>query len=142
MNKKGIILLTITAVLCIAGIIGYKMWNKPFPTLSSKDAIKVSASQLFTDFSTNEKAAQQKYVPEKLDSKTLEVSGEIKDTGQNADGEKFYILNGGDEMFGVKCIMDKGNEISDAKPGKQVVIRGFCTGYNMDVILNRCQQVK
>ena len=127
--------------VCIAGVIGYRMWNKSFPGLS-KDALKVTAIQLFKDFSADEKIAQSKYVPEKLDSKTLEVSGDIKDTGQNADGEKYYILNSGDDMFGVKCIMDKGNEISGAKPGDKVVIRGFCTGFNMDVILNRCQQVK
>ena len=141
MSKKSIVWIVLILIVCSGGLIAYRMWNKPFPGLSN-DGVKVTAIQLFYDFSTNEKIAQSKYVPETLDSKTVEVTGDIKDTGQNADGEKFYLLNSGDEMFGVKCIMEKGNEISNVKPGDKVVIQGFCTGYNMDVILNRCKQVK
>lgn len=106
------------------------------------DSVKITATQLFHEFSTNEADAQKKYVPEKVDSRAVEVIGDIKDTGQNTDGEKYYVLNSGDEMFGVKCIMDKGNLILHARPGDKVTVRGFCTGYNMDVVLNRCKQVK
>ena len=141
MSRRGTVWLTIILIICIGGFIGYRMYNKPFPKLS-ENAVKVTATQLFNDFKTNDSAAQAKYVPEKLDSKTLEITGEIKDTGQNADGEKFYLLHTGDELFGVKCSMEKGNEIANAKPGDKVVIRGFCTGYNMDVVVHRCQQIK
>lgn len=140
MSRKRLVVLLILLMICIGGILGYKLWNKPFPGLS-KDALKVTAIQLFNDFNTDEKLAQSKYVPEKLDSKTLEVSGAIKDTGQNSDGEQYCILNGGDDTFGVKCIMEKGFMNDSLKPGDKVVFRGFCTGFNMDVILNRCQQV-
>ena len=141
MTKRGAVLSIILALICIAIIIGYKMWNKPFPGLS-RNAYKVTATQLFKDFSEDEQKAQQKYVPEKLDNKTQEVTGEIKDTGENADGEKYYLLNTGNEIFGVKCIFNKGDLILKANPGNTVSILGFCTGYNMDVILNRCQQIK
>ena len=45
-------------------------------------------------------------------------------------------------MFGVKCIMDKGEEIANANVGGNITVRGFCDGYNMDVIVNRCKPVK
>ena len=141
MSKK-VIWLAIIIIICTGAYIGYTKWNTPFINPLKADAVKVTASQLFHDFSTNETDAQKKYVPEKVDSRAVEVVGEIKDTGQNTDGEKYYVLNSEDEMFGVKCIMDKGNLITNAKPGDKVTLRGFCTGYNMDVILNRCQQVK
>lgn len=142
MNKRGYILLSVVVIICVGGIIGYSVWNKPFNDPLQGDAIKVTATQLFTDFSTNEAAAQKKYVPEKVGDKKLEITGELRDTGKNADGEAFYILKTNDEMFGVKCVMDKGQDIPSAKAGDKITLRGFCDGYNMDVIVNRCKPVK
>ena len=142
MSKKSVLLLSFLIVIVAGGIIGYTMWNKPFKDPLKGDAIGVTATQLFNDFSTNEAAAQKKYVPEKLGEKKVQVTGVISSTGKNEDGEFFYTLKTSDEMFGVKCIMDKGNEIANAKSGDTITIRGFCDGYNMDVIVNRCRQVK
>jgi hypothetical protein len=142
MKKKSIVLLSIFLAICVGGIIGYKLWNKPFKDPLQGDAIKITATQLFNDFQTNEAAAQKKYVPEKVGEKKVEVSGEIKEIGKNESGESFYILKTTDEMFGVKCIMEKGEEIANATVGNTITIRGFCDGYNMDVIVNRCKPVK
>ena len=140
MKRKYIVLIVLAVVICIGGTVVYKIWNKPFSDPLRGDAIRVTAKQLFTDFSTNETEAQKKYVPQKFGDKKLEITGEINDIGKNEDNETYYILKTGDENFGVKCIMDKGNE--GAKVGDSIVIRGFCTGYNMDVIVNRCKVVK
>lgn len=151
MSKRGIIILSILIVACIGGFIGYKMWNKPFKDPLSGDAIKVTASQLLNDFKSNEKDAVNKYVPEKLGNKVVEVSGEIKEAGKNESGETYYYLKTGDDMSGVKCIMARGSEIGNASPGTPVVLRGFCDGAKkdsmmdivlMDVIVNRCKPVK
>lgn len=142
MSKRSVLLIAILVILAIGGVVGYKMWNKPFKDPLAGDAIKVTAIQLFNDFSSNEAAAQKKYVPEKLGDKKVEVSGQITDIGKNEDGETFYTLKTSDEMFGVKCIMDKGEEIANAKVGDNITVRGFCDGYNMDVIVNRCKPVK
>ena len=142
MRKRSAVLISIVIILAIGGFIGYKIWNKPFQDPLQGEAIKVTAIQLFNDFSTNEAAAQKKYVPEKLGNKKVEVTGEIAGIGKNDDGETFYTLKTSDEMFGVKCIMDKGEEIANAKAGDTITVRGFCNGYNMDVIVNRCKPVK
>ncbi len=118
------------------------MWNKPFADPLHGDAVKVTAIQLFSDFSTNEAEAQKKYVPVKLGDKKIEVTGEINEVGKNESGEFFYTLKTSDEMFSVKCIMEKGEEIVNAKVGDKITVRGFCDGYNMDVIVNRCKQIK
>lgn len=141
MSKRSIWLIVLT--ICLIGVfIGWKMWNKPFSDPLHGEAIKVTASQLFNDFNTNESNAQKIYVPEKVDNKVVEVSGIIKDSGRNTDGEQFYVLKSADEMFGVKCVMEKGYLLPNAKPGDNLCVRGFCTGYNLDVIVNRCRQVK
>ena len=142
MRKRTVLLVFILIIVAIGGVVAYTMWNKPFKDPLEGDAVKVTAVQLFNDFSTNEAAAQKKYVPEKLGDKKVEVTGEISETGKNADGEIFYTLKTSDEMFGVKCIMDKGEQVPNAKPGNAITVRGFCDGYNMDVIVNRCKVVK
>jgi hypothetical protein len=142
MSKRSAVLISILIILVVGGIIVYKIWNKPFKDPLEGDAIKVTAIQLFNDFSTNETVAQKKYVPEKLGEKKVEITGEIKEIGKNDDGETFYTLKTSDEMFGVKCIMDKGEEIKNAKVGDNITVRGFCDGYNMDVIVNRCKPLK
>ena len=142
MRKKSILLISILIILAAGGVIGYKIWNKPFTDPLEGDAINVTAEQLFKDFSTNEAEAQKKYVPEKLGNKKVQVTGQITETGKNPDGEIFYTLKTTDEMFGVKCIMDKGEEVANAKVGDNITVRGFCDGYNMDVIVNRCKPVK
>ena len=142
MRKRSIVLISILIFLIAGGVTVYKVWNKPFKDPLQGDAIKVSAIQLFNDFSTNETAAQKKYVPEKPGEEKVEVAGQINEIGKNTDGETFYTLRTSDEMFGVRCTMDKEEEIKNAKVGDVVTVRGFCNGYNMDVIVNRCKQVK
>ena len=142
MSKRSVLLISILIILGVGGVIGYKMWNKPFKDPLQGDAIKVTAMLLFNDFSANETAAQKKYVPEKLGDKKVEVTGEIKDIEKNDDDETYYILKTTDEIFGVKCVMDKGHEITNAKIGNNITVRGFCDGLNSDVIVNRCKPVK
>ena len=139
MSKRSLVLIIILVVLAAGGVVGYKMWNKPFTDPREGDAIKVTAVQLFNDFSTNEAAAQKKYVPEKLGDKKVEVTGQIAEIGKNQDGEIFYILKTTDEMFGVKCTMDKAEEITNAKVGENITLRGFCDGFTTDVNVKRCK---
>jgi hypothetical protein len=141
MSKKTVLLISILIVLGIGGGVVYKMWNKPFKDPLEGTAIKVTAIQLFNDFSTNEANAQKKYVSESQGDKTVEITGKINEIGKNEDGETFYNLQTSDEMFGVKCIIKNGEEMKNAKVGDTITVRGFCDGYNMDVIVNRCKRV-
>ena len=142
MRKRTVILIAILVILAIGAVVGYQMWNKPFKDPLKGDAITVTAVELFNDFSTNEAAAQKKYVPEKLGNKKVQVSGQISEISKNEDGETSYTLKTSDEIFGVKCIMDKGEEIPNAKAGDNITVRGFCDGYTTDVIVNRCKPIK
>lgn len=151
MKKRTFIILFILAIIAIGGFIGYKMWNKPFADPVKGEAIKVTAIQLFNDFSTNEAAAQKKYVPQKLGETVIEVSGDIKEAGRNDGGETFYYLNVNVENSGVKCIMDTGEKLKETTAGNTITVRGFCDGVKkdslmdmvlMDVIVSRCKWVR
>lgn len=142
MSKKGTLLLIIAFIICSGGIIAYSVWNKPFSNPLQGDAINVTAIKLFNDFNTDESAAQKKYVPEKPGDKTLQVTGEISEIGKNQEGETYYNLKTTDEIFKVKCVMDKESDAGNFKVGDNITLRGFCTGFNMDVIVNRCKIVK
>ncbi len=77
-----------------------------------------------------------------MDDKILEIQGEIIQIANNEEGEIYYMLKTNDEMFGVKCVMDNDSAGNKANAGDNVIIRGFCVGYNMDVIVRRCKIVK
>lgn len=149
-KTKRTLVAVVVLIICTGAAIGYKMWNKPFKDPLSGKAIQVTAEQLLSDFGKDEKVARQKYVPEGIGDKVLEITGEIKESSVNSNGETVYILKAGGEMAGVKCVMEKEEGSAVEKMGANIKIRGFCNGYIADeiipgmaeVIVNRCKVVK
>lgn len=138
-------------ILGLAGLlIGYKMWNQPFKNALSGQAIQVTAEELLHDFQQDEQKAREKYVPEGLSDKVLEVSGEVKEVKSNEAGTPIILLKAGDEFSDVKTVFEKGEEISQVKAGDKIRVRGYCNGFLADelipgmaqVIINRCRIVK
>lgn len=128
LKKIGIILL----VLIAGGIgVGVYFWNKPAPKAEDQDALKVEAKALFSAYSQNEKYANSLYL-----DKWLEVSGNVQGVDTNQDGKKYLILETGDMMQGVMCVMRDKNATSEQ--GKAVIVRGRCTGMVNDVVIDDC----
>jgi hypothetical protein len=53
------------------------------------------------------------------------------------------ILKEDDDMFGVVCTMDESisenrKQTESLKIGDHVVLKGICTGFDMEVKLNKC----
>ena len=59
----------------------------------------------------------------------------------NEGGNVKVQLVGGSEMGGVSCEMEPGSAFFPAT-GSRVCLKGICTGYLMDVVLNPCSEVK
>jgi hypothetical protein len=53
----------------------------------------------------------------------------------NQEGKTVAVLKTSDPMFGVQCTM---KETTTLQAGQQVVLKGICTGYLMDVVLIDC----
>ncbi|PZF70795.1 OB-fold protein [Taibaiella soli] len=129
--KKKNILLVLLGIVVIVIIVGVRMWNKPHPKAEDAKGIPVTAVALFKDYSTDENAANTKYL-----NKVLEVNGTVASIDTNQEGGIAVILASDDIMSGVMCTMrDKNQTVAK---GNTVTLKGFCSGFVSDVKLTDC----
>jgi tRNA_anti-like len=133
-------ILSILLVLGLAGAgIGYYLWNKPHKDMKAAKAdMAIEAAQIFNEYNTDENAANAKYL-----DKTVAVSGTVKEAVKSDDGTVKVTLDTGQE-FGVLCELDPLTQHprSDFPPGEKATFKGTCSGFNFDVQLNRCVEVR
>lgn len=132
LKKIGILILVL--ILVGIGIVTY-LWNKPAPKAENQNALKIEAKTLYNDYSKNSKHADSLYL-----GKWLEVNGSVQSVDTNQDGQKILILETGDLMSAVMCVMRDKNTTSEK--GKNIIIRGKCTGLVNDVVVNDCILIK
>ena len=130
------ILLVILLLGIIGGIYGYREYTRTNADLSGAKAdIVVSATQLYTEYSQNEAAANAKYF-----NKIINVRGVFKSVDKDHTGAVSLALDAGDPMNGVSCELDP-RHVSDADQihaGDTITVNGTCAGVLTDVVLNRC----
>ena len=135
MNKR-IVLITLLIILFSAGIYIYKEYNRKPARLNNLPAVvNINADTLISQFALNEAEANKKYL-----GKVISVKGLINKIDNQQDTLLTILL--GDSLLSssVSCLMDS-SYIKLKKvftPGVQIIIKGICTGYLMDVELNRC----
>lgn len=131
MSKKKIII-GIIVLGIIGAFIAYKMYNKPHVDVAEASAdITISANKILEEFSTDETAANSKYL-----EKIVEVKGVITET--KIEKEKGIIsLKTNDDFGSVLCHLSETStkKMSALKEGQTITVKGICTGYLMDVIL-------
>ena len=129
----------ISAYILIIGLlgffIGYKMYNKPHINVAEKSIdITITANILLADFSSDETKANAKYL-----DKIIAVKGRVTKVAFN--GEKAAIsLQTKDDFGSVVCylVKDEFKKSAEIKEGQEVILKGICTGFLMDVILVKC----
>lgn len=123
------------SVLLLAGVAAfYYVMNKPHRSVMDEEGVTVTAESLFQSFQENEAAANEKFL-----NKVLEVGGKVKSAETNTDGRTVIVLETGDSMFGVNCTLDSEAIV---KEGDAVIIKGICTGYLADVVINQAILIK
>jgi hypothetical protein len=93
----------------------------------------ITATDLQREFEVDEASASKKYI-----NKVLEVKGIIassKSTGKNA---LTISLTTGNELSLVSCACPAISDTSGFLPGKEITLRGSCSGFLLDVQLNNC----
>ena len=93
--------------------------------------VQITALALMDAYVTNENSADDLYL-----DRIVQVSGEIREV-QEQNGEINVILDTGNPLSGVICEMES-NKYKGLKSGQMVNIKGYCTGYLMDVVLTKC----
>ena len=124
MNKKTkkTILITVIAIIVIAAITGYMMWNKPHKDVKDADAVKITAVDLYNIFITDSAKAKSSYT-----DKVVLVSGEIDHVSQNQQAQQIILIKTAVNGAFINCTMEE--EAADCKVGDKVIIKGICSGY-------------
>lgn len=136
---RYLLAVVLIAVLIIS-IYFYTEFTRKPADLNKSDAVEfVTASGLSALYSNYEDSANKKY-----SGKIIEVSGSVKDIENQQDTLLSIFLGDTLQAARVSCLMDK-NSIAAAKRvvrGDLIKVKGICTGYLMDVELNRCVLLK
>ncbi len=102
-------------------------------TSDTKPSLKVSAVKLYNDYNANEIAADEKYK-----GKIIEVTGIIRDIGNDLM-DNAYITLVGDQYFGdIQCYFSEKSVVASLSKGKRITVMGSCSGLMMNVHLNDC----
>jgi hypothetical protein len=127
-------------LLIIGGGFAYYLYNKPHKNMEQASAdLSIAADQLFKAFSEDEAAANTAYL-----NKVVQVSGKVRSSSLDENGNPSVVLESGDELSGVVCQMDElsKDQRKEFSAGEDVTFKCMCTGMLMDVVLVRCVEVK
>ena len=132
MKKKTIRVAGLLCLVCVVagGIVGYRMYNKPHRSAASETAVELTAQRLAADYEKDEAVANKKYL-----DKAVQVSGTVSEISFNQQNKPVIVLMGAN-MSGVQCTLQE--DAKSVRKGDSITIKGFCTGYLTDVILDRC----
>jgi hypothetical protein len=137
-HKLPLILLFLILALVAAFVVWQYTFRKTSTSVDDqKTDLECTATELVTAFETDETAANALYL-----GKILEVSGTVEAVTEDSLGISVYLKDQ-DALAGVMCSFDRQNvESALLLNGTQVTVKGLCTGYLMDVVLNKCLLVQ
>ena len=128
--KRKTLLWILSVLIIAAGIAGWSYVNRPAAKVEDATAIAVSAEELTTAYSSNEAAANKKYL-----NQAIKATGVVAEVSKNQDGKTVLLLQSEDPLSGVQCTL---RDQAVVEPGKEVTVKGFCTGYTLVVLLSDC----
>ena len=137
MKKKNKILIILIPFLLVVGVVYlFKEYSREPADLSDiKPIEKLKATQLMNAFEKDETKGNEKY-----SGRVVEVTGVISSIDNEEDTLVRVVLETGNLIHQINCTL-ASSEISISKkynPKQVITVKGFCTGYLMDVELNRC----
>jgi hypothetical protein len=103
----------------------------------AKPDFVLSSTVLLKAFEDNETEASTKYI-----NKILEVTGTISLIEKAKDNILNVSLSAGSDHSSVICTFPAITDMSLFTSGAEITLRGECSGYLMDVLLNNCAVIK
>lgn len=139
MNTKKKLLILSLLIIIVGGYIAYSYYNKPHRDIEKEKAtLEVSAVDIMSEFETNEKSANEKYL-----NNVVLVEGKIRTITPNSSGANI-VLQTKNPMFGISCSMlpKYNTDIEKIKENDIVKIKGKCDGFIDDVVLSKSSIIK
>jgi hypothetical protein len=133
------ILLGVVLLFILAGIgNGLYLFTKQHRNLSkAKPDFVLTAIDLQKAFEDNEAAATAKYV-----KKILEIEGEVESVKTGEANVLNVTIKSGSDLSSVICTFVPATDPAKFTAGSRVTVRGECSGFLMDVLMNNCVLVK
>ncbi len=133
------IILGVVLLFTITGILAaLYLYNKhPRSLQNIKPDYTVSASALLKEFEDDETGSTAKYV-----NRILEVTGTITEVRKSEKDILNVTLNTGNDLSVIICTFPAGTDEIKLVAGHDITVRGKCSGFLMDVLLNDCVVVK
>ena len=125
--------------IALAGILAalYMFNLKHTDMAKAKPDYIISATQLQKEFEDNETAASTKFI-----NKIIEVTGIIASVKPAENNSVNVTLVSGSDLSAVICTFSAIADPSRLQTGSEITLRGECSGYLMDVLLNNCAMIK
>jgi phospholipid N-methyltransferase len=139
-SRKNTIIIVVLIMTAAAAGYGYKEYNrKPADVAGITPAAKLSADEMVNQYDSDEAKANKLYL-----GKTIQVTGVITQIINQQDTLANVMVGDTSSMHKVSCLLEPAyiSTIKQYNAGQQITIKGVCTGYLMDVELNRCVIVK
>jgi len=139
MKKSIKIALVVVATLGLAGIcVGLYLFNlQAIDLQKAKPDFAMTSIDLQKAFEDNEAVSITKYV-----NKIIEVTGTIESVKAGEGNITNVALKTGSELSSVICTLSPQSGPAPLVSGNEVTIRGECSGFLMDVLMNNCVVIK
>jgi hypothetical protein len=129
-NRWKPFLITVGIILGFIAISAWYVFLKPGRNINNETGITISSTDIYKAYLKNEKSANANYL-----DKAITVSGKISEVKSNQKGQQVIVMETEDPIFGIVCTMQKP---VNTAAGKEIKIKGFCSGYTTDVVLRDC----
>lgn len=131
MRKK---ILTIGMVFIAIGAFGgwyyiFQYSKTHHRDVTSETATIITASQIVKDFETNETTANTNFL-----NKAIELKGVVLKKDRDQAGNTTVTLKSGDPLANIFCTLKPGIRLQ--KGDSIIIVKGICTGFLSDVVLN------
>jgi hypothetical protein len=129
------IALGVITFIALSGILAalYMFNLKHADMATAKPDFVISATALLKAFEDNEKTASTKYI-----NKILEVTGKIASVNPAEKNILNISLITESDLSAVICTLPVIADPSKFKTGEEITLRGECSGFLMDVLMNNC----
>ena len=125
-------------VLVILGVAAYayrEYTRKPADLDTVQAEASVDAAALVQLYEKDEQQANTLYL-----GKAIDVTGVVSEINNQKDTSVNIMLGNKDDMHRVSCLLNinQVDKVKNIQSGQKISLRGICTGYLLDVELNRC----
>ena len=119
-------------IVAVAAYFGIRSYTAVMPgALGHEPVVTLNAEDLYRAFEEDEVQAGIKY-----NDKLLLVEGVVNQVATSEEGRMSVLLTTNSDLGSVVC--EFADQAEHPVEGRRVAIKGYCAGFNFDVLLQRC----